>query len=395
MKLFRRKSKVTIEPQEPVERRFNPTFDKYYFDYFMDRYSNYEYDGQRITEVHWQPQTLGNTPLLSCQLADGGTILLSVTIASSKCRNVDSLLLDHAILAVFDRDKELAVPQLELEIRDLTRWRYAGLSSSDRTTSNSQAAAEFRAMFGREPTTKTCAVCGERFREEKHVYLVLDKQKDYTTDVCFSCYRVGTCENYGDCFMSRQEILEYIIDVVNKIGIIPPSNHCRIEDLAGLPREEQIRLLGVLVRRPNRTLVKDVFGSWPMALIEAGVISEMARPTSRGHVCIALDGHTCRSMGERMIDDWLFLEGIDHQREKCYPGSSRRSDFYVKDYFIEYWGLSGDIDYDKKSIEKREFCAANGLKMVEINPDDLANLERLRRKLGVLLPQDSEGSSSS
>jgi len=47
----------------------------------------------------------------------------------------------------------------------------------------------------------------------------------------------------------------------------------------------------------------------------------------------------------------------------------------VGKFFIEYWGLKGQEDYDKKILIKREIAKEYGIPLIEIYPKDLPNLE--------------------
>ena len=67
--------------------------------------------------------------------------------------------------------------------------------------------------------------------------------------------------------------------------------------------EERLALLRLLRVKPSLRRVKSVFGSWLKALIQAGVLEDGTRKTSRGIQSIAKDGHVCLSLGEKTIDD--------------------------------------------------------------------------------------------
>jgi len=55
---------------------------------------------------------------------------------------------------------------------------------------------------------------------------------------------------------------------------------------------------------------------------------------------------------------------------------SFRGDWKVGDYFIEYWGLKGQEDYDNKIYLKREIAKEHNISLIEVNPSDLNNLEK-------------------
>jgi len=110
--------------------------------------------------------------------------------------------------------------------------------------------------------------------------------------------------------------------------------------------------------------VKTLFGSWLKALIEAEVLEDGARRTSRGTQCLAKDGHVCLSLGEKTIDDLLHSHGITHEKEYPYPERDFRADFLVDGVFIEYFGLTGDPDYDAKTRLKQRICKKHEIKLI-------------------------------
>lgn len=85
------------------------------------------------------------------------------------------------------------------------------------------------------------------------------------------------------------------------------------------------------------------------------------------------DGHKARSKEERVIDDWLHAHGILHEREPKLKGM--RPDWRVGDVYIEYWGLSGQQGYEQRRGEKLAMYKRRKLKLVELFPEDLPELD--------------------
>jgi len=124
-------------------------------------------------------------------------------------------------------------------------------------------------------------------------------------------------------------------------------------------------------------IARKAFGRWNRAIEIAGYIPN---PVLFSHRHLALDGHICDSLAERIVDDWLFDRGITHETNVSYPGGSRYTvDFKVGDYWIEYLGLINSIDKYKKSFQQKESLAKDyNLKLIKIYPSDLfplCNLE--------------------
>ncbi|KND48398.1 MAG: hypothetical protein AB197_00585 [Parcubacteria bacterium C7867-002] len=104
---------------------------------------------------------------------------------------------------------------------------------------------------------------------------------------------------------------------------------------------------------------------------------------------VTQDGHKVRSKGEQKIDDWLFAHRISHGYEYPIP-ETKRSDFYIpiddtNGIYIEYVGLNNS-EYLKNMDVKREIYKRHNLKLIEIYPKDLKNLDNfLRERIALFL----------
>lgn len=116
-------------------------------------------------------------------------------------------------------------------------------------------------------------------------------------------------------------------------------------------------------------------------MIEAGILEDGTRRSSMGTQCLAKDGHVCFSLGEKTIDDLLFELNIPHTKEPYYPEGNYRGDFLIGDVIIEYFGLIGNVEYDKKVEIKRQIAKMHNLSMIEIFPKDLIDTRKLIEKL--------------
>lgn len=115
---------------------------------------------------------------------------------------------------------------------------------------------------------------------------------------------------------------------------------------------------------------RERFGSWNNAIKEAGFTPNPSLYVKRKF--FAKDGHKCDSFSEKIIDDWLFENGIGHQRSISYPNSKMTCDFLVGDFRIEFFGLA-DVNENYKKLwrQKRLFCKQNKIKLIEIYPEAL------------------------
>ena len=110
---------------------------------------------------------------------------------------------------------------------------------------------------------------------------------------------------------------------------------------------------------------------------------------AEGFESIAKDGHVCLSLAERTIDDYLYSRGVHHEREPRYPDGNYRGHFKTDTYFIEYFGLTGNPDYDSKTREKIRLCKYHKFNLIAIYPEDLANQNKLEKKLSILFQQET------
>jgi len=132
----------------------------------------------------------------------------------------------------------------------------------------------------------------------------------------------------------------------------------------------KFKVLTILKQEPSMKRVKSIFKSWLKALIVAEILEDNTRKTIRGIQCIAKDGHVCLSLGEKTIDDILYYR-IVHSKEPSYPEGNYRGYFKIGDIIVEYFGLVGNPDYDKKIEIKRDIAKRHNINLIEIFPEDL------------------------
>lgn len=233
----------------------------------------------------------------------------------------------------------------------------------------------------RKPGSRRCAACGTIFQEDTLPPSAVNHLGIDRIDICFQCVRQGFYNASGDR-LGRQGIMTWIRDVVNELGTIPSQNQFdSLASISALSSAERAVFVRLAKRRPSAARVKSIFGTWLNALVQAGILQDGVRETARGTQALARDGHVCLSLGEKTIDDYLFKHGIPHSREPRYPGSDYRADFKVGMYLVEYFGLSGDSEYDQKAEVKRALAKEHGIELIELYPNDLLNEGRLARKL--------------
>jgi len=207
-------------------------------------------------------------------------------------------------------------------------------------------------------------------------------------DFCAPCLRDTVLQGTGNDSLSDRDILKFLQDLAMLLGRVPTQNFGEGKtDLIDLSNDERFELLKILRIKPTTRCLKSAFGSWLNALIQAGILEDGTRKTSRGIQSITKDGHISLSLGEKTIDDFLFSHGIPHEKEPKYPEGNYRGDFIVGATIIEYFGLTGNPEYDAKTIEKIRICKKNNVTLIEIYPQDLISNQKLEYKLSSFYSQ--------
>jgi hypothetical protein len=112
------------------------------------------------------------------------------------------------------------------------------------------------------------------------------------------------------------------------------------------------------------------FGSWNKAIRAAGFDPNTGLFSRK---FTANDGHKCDSFSEKIIDDWLSLNAITHERNVRYPGTRFTADFGLKTGIIlEYFGLAGVVkEYDTRAQKKRLLARKLTYQLIEVYPNDI------------------------
>lgn len=184
----------------------------------------------------------------------------------------------------------------------------------------------------------------------------------------------------------RAILIARLRDLEKALGGIPPAHYAGRADLfeSVPPDVDRVSALAkAMGEMPPRRCYDAVFGSWLEALHAAGILEGPYRQTSRGVHCIARDGHLCHSLAEKMIDDWLSDHGVPHEREPKYPRhadlnprGALRADWKVGEKYIEYFGLAGDGEYDRKMAAKVELARNLDLELIPLFQHQLRDLDR-------------------
>lgn len=238
---------------------------------------------------------------------------------------------------------------------------------------------------------RICELCGHRF-DLVWVPSYQYRFSHFQKNCCFSC---RILEN-----PSRSQLEERIRAFVDQCGFIPPSGSTPVywPFTSRLDHDSWLVVTTRYAEMGGMAYVLSHFDSWFQAMAVTGALPDGVQVTARGIRCLARDGHVCLSLDEQTIDNWLTDHGLEHEREPRYPAHKQlnpgalRADFRVGDVWIEYFGMTGNDQYDAKTRQKLKLADELGISLIAIYPWEINNLER---KMSCLLSFDeSRGSDS-
>ena len=231
-----------------------------------------------------------------------------------------------------------------------------------------------------------CEMCGREFLRQLHSI----SKHNYCSHSCaakavnkeWSNKRNGaifTCDNCKKVFK------RWLIGNNTKYC----SKKCQTE--ASLyTKEKLIKIIDTVSKRLKRTPAKRefwggidkacvrLFGSWNNAVLAAKLIPNRSHDNRmyKRIISKATDGHLCDSVSEVLIDNWLYENGIQHEKDFRYPNTNHKADWMIKSankrIFIEYFGLANDSPrYDRCIQNKKLICKKHNISLISIYPKDL------------------------
>jgi hypothetical protein len=240
---------------------------------------------------------------------------------------------------------------------------------------------KLNSWFDKFCNSRTCILCNSEFRVIDLPDWIYFGSNGFNT-CCFQCPILESPK--------KSELIKLIPEFVDACGFIPTSDAdlitysftCRLLDT----QYKDVFL--AYAKMGGIDHVKKKFGTWFKALAETRTLPNGVLATARGIRCLAKDGHVCHSLDEQRIDNWFSAKGIPHEREPQYPKhpelnpiGGRRADWRVQDIFIEYFGLIGDPNYEKKMNEKILLAELSSINLIAIYPSDIGNLDNYLKSL--------------
>lgn len=224
-----------------------------------------------------------------------------------------------------------------------------------------------------------CRVCGTQTFAYQQRYMHI--RRFGSNQYCPQCMSYARTGLYTDPTQEAELLVTYwaFATLAAEWGGAPPK---RVADWIRLPdtESETTRDLGVLARRyiPRGGQGQKPWQAW---LAEAGIVGSGSHRSFMGTWSTAQDGHTCRSMLERYVDDWLSKNGIQHQIEPTYPfhdslnPAGLRADWKLADgTLVEAAGLMSRSEYAAKIERKRALATHFDLSLIIVTETDLDRL---------------------
>jgi hypothetical protein len=288
--------------------------------------------------------------------------------------NIDLREFSSLLWEAWERDTTNAVDDIPWAVEVIISHLYD--QAFIRVIKDQRTKSELETWFEKFSRPRGCFLCGRMYRVIDFPYWIY-----FGSDACIDC--CFTCPM--EC-PDKEELNSLVPAFVQACGFIPsanatPFNYAFCSRLSQTKKQDVFR---TYARMGGIEHVKRKFASWFHALAETGALPGGMLPTARGVRCLAQDGHACHSLDEQRIDNWLSRNAVPHQREPYYPedpllnpAGNRRADWKIGKSFIEYFGLVGEENYDKKISEKILLAQHHGIDLIAIYPADLEHLDSL------------------
>lgn len=197
------------------------------------------------------------------------------------------------------------------------------------------------------------------------------------------CLRVRNYGEGGHRHWTETQVKSRLRELAEAIESVPVQAFMFQPFPSDASNEVRDRWMRALVRMPDVATIKSVLGvsDWLGVLRAAEIVGDAWRP-ARGTWCRASDGHRCRSLLEKSIDDWLSSKSIAHECEPYWPAHAelnpsgrKRADWLLADgTYVECAGMLEQKDYAEKIALKRQMAKQLGIRLLVIGPTDMHRL---------------------
>lgn len=217
------------------------------------------------------------------------------------------------------------------------------ISTSVLTTLVNRVDSDKADKFISDNTHRSCSVCSRQF-------------KPTSTGKKTCSASCGHVLRTGHPMYSESEVIQYLAQSEQALGRTPQR------------RELDVGYV---------TAAKRLFGSYNKALLACGIPPNSFKYQKNAVVC--KDGHTCDSINESYVDEWLFTHNIPHTPHTKYPVDRKfMCDFFLptKGIWLEFLGIYSNKQYDSHYEEKLLYLKEHGIHPICLYPSDLNKLDR-------------------
>lgn len=227
-----------------------------------------------------------------------------------------------------------------------------------------------------DPSTKNvCEVCSLAFDATSNV---VHRVPFVTTEmICRPCttWAIFGAPSWGDDYEAAAPAALRVL--ADQLGTAPSQSMLRTS-IGVDPREAAIAVACRMIL--PRVLPRE--SAWIEWLEKAGLVGDAGWRGGRGYVSRAKDGHLCRSLFERHVDDYLTDNSIEHECEPYWPQHDlynptglRRADWRIGDnVYVEAAGMMSRPDYAEKMQEKTALAHATGIRLITLVPENVGEL---------------------
>ncbi|TCJ31047.1 hypothetical protein [Nocardioides jejuensis] len=229
---------------------------------------------------------------------------------------------------------------------------------------------------------RRCALCGLDFHLGTHRFNIVVFTQ--TEELCWPCGLAAAYGMPGSWTSAREAAMPHALkSLAEEVGTAPSLALLQLSIADGVTD----RILACALRSVLPAKGQHSTGNWMQWLQAAGVLEGGWR-ASRGIISIANDGHHCRSMFERHVDDFFSQNHIPHQCEPTWPYHAthnptglRRADWLLPGgVHVEAAGMMSRGDYAAKMSAKVALAEELGIEIIVIQPSDVVRLDEVFSK---------------
>lgn len=201
-------------------------------------------------------------------------------------------------------------------------------------------------------------------------------------------------EKYGEFIVWPESIIQHPIIVgfeeewisATKLAefykLTPHIINCLLSELSWIDKDQRgwmITERGRFIGGEQRSSKQGFFVMWPGAVKHNTELVMAINNVAGDTKDVCLDGHQVLCVGEKKIDNWLYLHDIAHAYKRYLPGSELRCSFYLpaRKVYIEFWGFDRSTGSLAEKFEKEAFYKEHGYKLLELHDEDLEHLDEV------------------